>query len=86
MRFAILFVFGGLALVGCSNQNAVRPSSIPGASSSAATASVSPDAGLGFNGTVSGFPTGTVFVSGGGTFDRDKGFVKSGGGFSCCRT
>jgi hypothetical protein len=43
----------------------------------------SPDAGFGLNGDVSGFPTGRVFVSGGGTFDLASGFVRSSGGFSC---
>src|SRR4030095_341977 len=40
-------------------------------------------AGFGFNGVVSGFPTGSVFVSGGGAYDLNSGFVKSAGGFSC---
>jgi hypothetical protein len=39
--------------------------------------------GFGFNGTVSGFPTGKVFLTGGGAFDRVANFVQSGGGFSC---
>jgi hypothetical protein len=39
--------------------------------------------GFGFNGTVSGFPTGVVFVSGGGAYDPDTGFVASAGGFRC---
>jgi hypothetical protein len=32
---------------------------------------------------VSGFPTGRVFLSGGGTSDLETGFVRSSGGFSC---
>ena len=95
MKFGILLVFSGLVLVGCSNPNAVRPDSASAAPSTGATASPfssaaspfpvphSPDAGFGFNGTVSGFPTGSVSLSGGGTYDRDTGFIKSGGGFSC---
>ena len=39
--------------------------------------------GFGFNGTVSGFPTGAVFVSGGGSYDLATGSVKSSGGFGC---
>jgi hypothetical protein len=39
--------------------------------------------GFGFNGTVSGFMTGVVFVSGGGAYDLDTDFVHSAGGFSC---
>jgi hypothetical protein len=47
--------------------------------------------GFGFNGTVSGFPTGTVFLTGGGSFDAatannvvpTETDVKSGGGFRC---
>jgi hypothetical protein len=47
--------------------------------------------GFGFNGTVSGFPTGVVFLTGGGSFDAASASnvipgetdVKSGGGFRC---
>src|SRR5262245_35403611 len=39
--------------------------------------------GFGFNGTVSGFPTGKVFLSGGGSYERDSRFVHAGGGFTC---
>ena len=42
-----------------------------------------PERGFGFKGTVSGFPTGEVFVSGGGAFSLATNFVHSGGGFSC---
>ena len=42
--------------------------------------------GFGFNGTVSGFPKGIVFLTGGGAYDRATGFVKSGGGFKCLDT
>jgi hypothetical protein len=96
MKLPILFVFSCLALVGCSNPNSVRPDSTTGTvpsgtgatavsalPASAAGRSQSPDAGFGFNGTVSGFPTGRVSLSGGGTHDLATGFVKSGGGFSC---
>ncbi|MGE5800736.1 MAG: hypothetical protein ACM358_00640 [Gemmatimonadota bacterium] len=47
--------------------------------------------GFGFNGTVSGFPTGVVFLTGGGSFDAASASnlvpsetdAKSGGGFRC---
>jgi hypothetical protein len=47
--------------------------------------------GFGFNGIVSGFPTGKVFLTGGGSFDASTASnivpsetdVKSGGGFRC---
>jgi hypothetical protein len=39
--------------------------------------------GFGLNGTVSGFPTGKVFLSGGGSYDRDSHAVHAGGGFTC---
>ena len=50
--------------------------------------------GFGFNGTVSGFPTGVVFLTGGGSFDAASASnlvpsetdVKSGGGFRCDAT
>ena len=96
MRFAILLSLGGLALVSCSSPDPVRPSSATTAPSNAATTSSvspsgspftgppTPEASFGFNGVVSGFPTGKVFLSGGGAYDLDHtGFVKSSGGFSC---
>jgi hypothetical protein len=95
MKSAIAVVLGGIALVGCSNTNPVRPDSTIGALSPGGIPSEvfttaarsgdhpSPDAGFGFNGVVSGFPTGKVFLSGGGTFDLATGFAKSSGGFSC---
>ena len=47
--------------------------------------------GFGFNGAVSGFPTGAVFLTGGGSYDASTAsntipsetFVHSGGGFRC---
>jgi hypothetical protein len=38
---------------------------------------------FGFNGTVSGFPTGAVTITGGGAYDLASSFVHAGGGFSC---
>ena len=42
-----------------------------------------PQGAFGFEGTVSGFPTGVVFVSGGGAYDLASSFVHSAGGFRC---
>jgi hypothetical protein len=42
-----------------------------------------PQAGFGFNGAVSGFPTGAVSVTGGGAYELASGFVHASGGFSC---
>src|SRR5262245_7663704 len=92
MKFSIVFLVGSLALVGCSNNNPLHPESTttaPSAGLSAAppatavSGQLTPDAWFGFNGVVSRFPNGEVFVSGGGTFDLATGFVRSSGGFSC---
>ncbi len=40
-------------------------------------------AAFGFNGSVSGFPTGAVTITGGGAYDLASGFVNSAGGFRC---
>src|SRR5262249_19888385 len=95
MKFPILIVvFSSLALVGCSNPSPVRPESTSTAPSAGLTvltseavrnAPNSPNTGVGFNGEASGFPTGKVFLSGGGAFDL-SGFAKLGGGFSCLET
>jgi hypothetical protein len=42
-----------------------------------------PRVGFGFNGTVSGFPTGEVFLTGGGAYNRTANFVDAAGGFKC---
>jgi hypothetical protein len=40
--------------------------------------------GFGFNAAkISGFPTGEAFLTGGGAYDPESGFVHSGGGFRC---
>ena len=50
---------------------------------SARAANVS-QTGFGFNAAdVSGFPTGSVFLTGGGAYSPDTGFVHSAGGFRC---
>jgi hypothetical protein len=38
---------------------------------------------FGFNGSVSGFPTGSVHLTGGGAYNLATGFVNSAGGFRC---
>jgi hypothetical protein len=94
MKFALVVILTGLASVGCSKTNPLRPDATtsalspgniasPVSTAAAGSKAPSPDAGFGFNGVVSGFPTGSVFVSGGGTFELASGFVKSSGGFSC---
>jgi hypothetical protein len=39
--------------------------------------------GFGFNATVSGFPTGEVFLTGGGSYDPTANLVHAAGGFRC---
>jgi len=86
-----------LAAVGaaCTDYNTTGPGkptySAPGASDGSAGASSASRQGFGFNGTVSGFPTGTVFLTGGGSFEATTATnvvpsdttVASGGGFRC---
>ncbi len=49
-----------------------------------AAVAAGPNTGFGFNASdVSGFPTGQVFLTGGGAFNLSTGFVHSGGGFTC---
>jgi hypothetical protein len=38
---------------------------------------------FGFNGSVGGFPTGAVTLTGGGAYNLETGFVNSAGGFRC---
>ena len=39
---------------------------------------------FGFNAaSISGFPTGAAFLTGGGAYDPETGFLKTGGGFRC---
>jgi len=99
MKKIVLMVVGTLLVVACGrNYTPSSPSQVSdnGSASSvsaasdgytALTAPLTPKAqgriGFGFNGTVSGFPTGKVFVSGGGAYDRDSRFVHAGGGFTC---
>ena len=52
--------------------------------SASAAGARSSNVGFGFNATnISGFPTGSVRLTGGGAFNPNTGFVHSGGGFRC---
>lgn len=93
-KVAAIFI-GTLFVVACSQTSPTRPSStaaVASSSSSSAsrptsTSSGSPLAqarvGFGFNGTVSGFRTGAVFLTGGGAYNLAEDFVHAGGGFTC---
>jgi len=101
MKRAALIVVGTVLVVACGrNYTPSSPSQVSdnGSSSSISDASVTPTSlatplvaraqghiGFGFNGTVSGFPTGKVFLSGGGSYEpgSDSHFVHAGGGFTC---
>ena len=85
-----------LAGVGCNDYSTAPGSPVYSAARlpEASVAAAHGDAvrsGFGFNGTVSGFPTGAVFLTGGGSFDAatasnvvpSETDVKSGGGFRC---
>ena len=85
-----LAALGGAA---CSDHSAAPtgPSYSASGVSGASATSGGARQGFGFNGTVSGFPTGAVFLTGGGSFDAatasnvvpSETDVKSGGGFRC---
>jgi hypothetical protein len=98
MKRVGLILIGTLFAVGCGQTSSPSiPSStdLVGSVSSSNARSVSTLAtsplqaqgqlrvGFGFNGTVSGFPTGEVFLSGGGSYDRAANLVASAGGFRC---
>lgn len=81
-KVAVILI-GTLSVVACDQTSSPSsPSSTVQVSSSAA-AKGEPQVGFGFNGTVSGFLTGRVFLTGGGAFDRTSNFVHAGGGFKC---
>ena len=93
-KVAVILV-GTLFVVACGQKSSPSsPSSTEvGASSSASSAgsptsgTVGPQSkshvGFGLNGIVSGFLTGKVFLTGGGSYDRATNFVHSAGGFNC---
>jgi len=82
-----------LAGTACSDHSATPagPSYSAAKVSEASAAGGGAREGFGFNGTVRGFPTGEVFLTGGGSFDAatasnvvpSETDVKSGGGFRC---
>lgn len=90
-----LFALAGLGGAACAD----RTASPTGPAANVQTAQAAAPAGalggartgFGFNGTVSGFPTGVVFLTGGGSFDAATASnvvptetdAKSGGGFRC---
>jgi len=91
-----VILVGTLFAVACGQKSSpLSPSSaaVGASSSSSATgltsATVGSQAqgqsrvGIGFNGTVSGFLTGKVFLTGGGAYDRAANFAHAAGGFSC---
>jgi hypothetical protein len=85
----LIGLIGTVFVVGCGQSSSPSsPSST--ASPAASTSSASPQSaqahtrvGFGFNGTVSGFPTGVVSLTGGGSYDRTASLSSAGGGFGC---
>jgi len=99
MRQVVLACVVTLLVVACGrNDSPSSPSRVPensqlasGAAAMAATdsratslvAQAQRRSGFGFNGTVSGFPTGAVFLTGGGAYELDSHFADAAGGFTC---
>lgn len=97
LKKVVVVLIGTMFVVACDqvsspsspSSTAPRASSLSsGSTRSASTGLQSPGAsrvGFGVNGTVSGFPTGQVFLTGGGAYDVATNFVHAGGGFTCLR-
>ena len=85
MNKVAAILIGTLFVVACGQKSSPSsPSSTAlGTSSPSLQAQAEPRVGFGFNGVVSGFLTGKVFLTGGGAYDRTTNFVHSGGGFKC---
>jgi len=94
MKKVAVLVLGTLFAVACDQASSPSSPSSPAPLDSSSSNSLSASApalpgqgqgrfGFGLNGTVSGFPTGTVFLSGGGSYDRAANVVKAAGGFRC---
>ena len=89
-RAALAAVIALAAACGDASQSSTSPETSPALTRSASQASHS-RRGFGFNGTVSGFPTGVVFLTGGGSYDIATASnvvptdtrVSGGGGFRC---
>lgn len=98
MKQAVVILSGTLFVVGCGQMSSpASPSSTPMVASpssisagSATSSSSAPQlasgqlrVGFSLNGTVSGFPKGLVFVTGGGSYNRTANVIAAGGGFRC---
>jgi hypothetical protein len=95
VRKAAVILIGTLLVAACGQKSSpASPSSTAGGASSSSISAGSPVSapigsqsesrvGFGFNGTVRGFLTGKVFLTGGGAYDRASNFVHAGGGFRC---
>lgn len=99
MKKAIVMVFGTLAVVACGQTSSPSSPSLTPPVESSTSGDAGSDvsapygspllsqgqrrAGFGFNGTVSGFPKGVVFLTGGGSYDRESHVVDAAGGFRC---
>jgi len=90
MKKVAMILIGTVFVVACgqtSSPSSPSPTALAESSLPALTAPLHAlgrlRVGFGFNGTVSGFPTGAVFLTGGGAFDRTANFVDSAGGFKC---
>ena len=67
-RAALAAVIALAAACGDASQSSTSPDASPALARSASQASHNSRQGFGFNGTVAGFPTGVVFLTGGGGF------------------
>jgi hypothetical protein len=85
MEKAGLIVIGTMFVAACGRTSSPSsPSSTaPVESSSSSSVASALRVGFGFNGIVSGFPTGKVFLTGGGAYDGTANFVNAAGGFRC---
>ena len=98
IKRAAMIVIGTMFAIGCGQTSAPSsPSSASLLASTVASENIAvstsrgptalaqghPRVGFSLNGTVSGFPTGVVFLSGGGAYDRASHAVAAGGGFRC---
>lgn len=97
IKQAVVVIAGTLVTVACSDGYSRSSSSpiVPSAPTAVQSSIVSPlnqpsasangqrRVGFGFNTTVSGFPTGKVFLTGGGSFDRSGHQAEGNGGFRC---
>jgi hypothetical protein len=93
MKKVAVLVLGTLFAVACDQASSPSSPSSPAPLDSSSSNSISASApalpagqgrsGFGLNGTVSGFPTGNVFLSGGGSYDRLANVVHAAGGFRC---